>query len=111
MKQEAHIARYAQDLTQVLGVAPDMALLHGVTTACGPLIYDPATEVVTQADLPAFRKSLIRKLDLHPGPAVDEAVLAAYETCATGTAPFRAVLVYVLALHFGKAAALRVKAG
>ena len=100
MRQEAHIARYAEALSQA-GLQPDMDLLHGVTAACGPLIYAPETEVLTRATLPAFRKSLIRKLALTQGPAVDEAIQAAWETC---TPPhYRAVLLYILAQHFGKA--------
>ncbi|MCW1918962.1 DUF2853 family protein [Rhodobacter sp. KR11] len=101
MKQEAHIARYAEALTAA-GIEPDFDLLHRVTMACGPLIYAPATEVLTLADLPAFRKSLIRKFG--PLPAFDEAIQAAWETCAEPR--YRAVLFYILTRHFGKAASL-----
>ena len=110
MKQEAHIARYAAAL-RACGLEPDLALLTGVTQACGPLIYDPETETLSAADLPAFRKNfLVRKLALTPGPALDEGLAAALEACES-PAPYRAVLCYILVQHFGKQAGFRPKAG
>ena len=109
MKQEDLIARYAADLAQACGMHPDLDLLHGVVTACGPLVYDPATEALTPQDLPAFRKSLIRKMG--PLPALDEAIQAAWETYETTGPRYRAVLLYILVQHFGKQAQFRPKAG
>ena len=83
-----------------------------MTAACGPLIYDPATEALTPADLPGFRKNLLlRKMALPPGPAPDEAISAAWETYATPGPRYRAVMAYILAQHFGKQALFRPKAG
>lgn len=111
MKLEDHVARYADDLTHVCAMAPDMSLLAGVTQACGPLIYDPATEVLSPADLPAFRKNfLLRRLGLPPGPALDEALAAALDAYPSPR-PYRAVLAYILVLHFGRADLFRPKAG
>lgn len=111
MRQDDHIARYAQDLAGPCAMHPDLALLQGVTSACGPLIYDPATEALQPKDLPGFRKSLIRKLSLTPSPAVDEAIQAAWETYETEGPRYRAVLLYILVQHFGKQAQFRPKAG
>ena len=110
MKQEDLIALYAEALSRDCGMHPDRVLLHGVTLACGPLIYDPATATLTAADLPAFRKTLIRKLSLSPSPAIDEAIQAAWETYDTTGPRHRAVLLYILVQHFGKQALFKPQA-
>ena len=101
--------RYASDLTQACGIHPAPALLHGVTAALGPLVYDPATETLSPSELPGFAKTLTRKLG--PLPALDEALQAAWEAYETQGPRFRAVLFYILVQHYGKQALFRPKAG
>lgn len=109
-KQEALIARYADELRAHCGMEPDMELLGKVTRGCGPLVYDPARSVIDTND-PAERQAvrrnfLVRKLGLAESAGLDDAIDAAVETYgAPGTRRHRPVLYYLLVRQLGREAA------
>ena len=103
------IARYADDLRNKCGVEPDMDLLTKVTIGCGPSIYDAdaSTVAATQPhELETVRRSfLMGKLGLPAGPELDAAidkVIAQYGRSERNK--YRAVVYYLLTVHFGKQA-------
>jgi hypothetical protein len=103
------IAKYASDLRDKCGVAPDMDLLTKVTIACGPSIYNADAETVaaTQpSELETVKNSfLIRKLGLADGPKLEEAIQDAIETYGRSERnKYRPVIYYLLTKAFGKEA-------
>lgn len=108
-KRDDLIAKYARDLTEKCKMTPDMALLTKVTIGCGPSIYNADSETIAASD-PAERARvkanfLIKKLGLADGPALDEALAAAFETYgASERNKYRAVVHYMLVKQFGKEA-------
>jgi hypothetical protein len=106
-KRDELIAKYAGDLKNKCGIAPDMALLTKVTIGCGPSIYSQDSETVagTQAgELETVKNNfLIKKLGLKDGPelmAAINSVLATYGQSERNK--YRPVVYYMLTKHFGK---------
>ncbi|PWR02874.1 DUF2853 domain-containing protein [Meridianimarinicoccus roseus] len=107
-KRDDLIAQYAADLKDKCGVEPDMDLLTKVTIGLGPTIYNADSSTVAGTDpseLETVRKNfLIGKLGLADGPHLDEGIAAALDTYGRSERnKFRAVLYYLLVVHFGRA--------
>jgi Protein of unknown function (DUF2853) len=101
------IEKYATDLKDKCGMTPDMDLLTKVTIGCGPSIYnkDAATVAGTQqAELDTVKNNfLIKKLGLKEGPDLDKGIDAVMETYGkSNKTKYRAVVYYLLAVHFKK---------
>ncbi len=106
-KREELIAVYAADLKEKCGVTPDMELLTKVTIGCGPSIYnkDAATVAGTQqAELDTVKNNfLIKKLGLTDSADLDKAIDAVLEKYGKSNKnKYRAVVYYLLAVHFKK---------
>ncbi|SFJ76070.1 DUF2853 family protein [Jannaschia pohangensis] len=106
-KRDDLIAKYADDLKNKMGMAPDMDLLTKVTIGCGPSIYnaDSATVAAGQPkELETVKNNfLIKKLGLSDGPKLDEAINAVIEKYGKSERnKYRAVVYYALTKHFGK---------
>jgi Protein of unknown function (DUF2853) len=106
-KRDELIAKYAQALKERCGITADMALLTRVTIGCGPSIYNADSETIAASDpaeLARVRQNfLIGKLGLPDTPALDAAldsVINAYGRSERNK--YRAVIYYLLTLHFGK---------
>ena len=109
-KRDDLIAKYAADMKDKLGVSPDMELLTKVVIGCGPSIYNADAETVSGSDKTEVERVktsyLVKKLGLADGPALDAAiqdVLAKYGS--SNRNKYRAVIYYMLCVHFGKQAA------
>ena len=109
-KRDDLIAKYAADMKDKLGVSPDMDLLTKVVIGCGPSIYNADAETVSGSDKTEVERVktsyLVKKLGLADGPALDAAiqdVLAKYGS--SNRNKYRAVVYYMLCVHFGKQAA------
>ena len=109
-KRDDLIAKYAADIKDKLGVSPDMDLLTKVVIGCGPSIYNADAETVSGSDKTEVERVktsyLVKKLGLADGPALDAAiqdVLAKYGS--SNRNKYRAVIYYMLCVHFGKQAA------
>ena len=109
-KRDDLIAQYAEDLSGKCGVTPDLDLLTKVTIGCGPSIYNADAETVSGSDKTEVERVktsyLVKKLGLADGPALDAAiqdVLAKYGSANRNK--YRAVVYYMLCVHFGKQAA------
>ncbi|KIA97277.1 MULTISPECIES: DUF2853 family protein [unclassified Flavobacterium] len=101
------IVKYAADLKDKCGVTPNMDLLTKVTIGCGPSIYnaDAATVAGTQkSELDTVKNNfLIKKLGLPDGPALDAGIDAVLEKYGRSNKhKYRAVVYYLLTLHFKK---------
>jgi hypothetical protein len=106
-KRDELIALYAQDLERKCGVTPDLDLLTKVTIGLGPSIYngDSSTVAATDpAELARVKTSfLIGKLGLSDGPDLDAGIKAAIDTYgASERHKYRAVVYYLLVVHFGR---------
>ncbi len=106
-KRDELIAKYADDLRNKCGMAPDMDLLTKVTIGCGPSIYNADASSVSGSDkkeLDTVKKNfLIKKLGLGDGPKLDEAIDAVMTTYGKSERrKYRAVVYYMLVKHFGK---------
>ncbi len=106
-KRDELIARYAQDLKEKCGMAPDMDLLTKVTIGCGPSIYDAdaATVAASQpGELETVKKNfLVKKLGLTDGPQLMDAIQKAVDTYGQSERnKYRAVIYYMLTKHFGR---------
>jgi hypothetical protein len=109
-KRDDLIAQYAQDLEQKCGVTPDMDLLKKVTIGLGPVIYnaDSSTVAATDpAEVARIRTNfLMGKLGLSDGPDLDAGIQTAIDTYgASERRKFRAVMYYLLVVHFGRESA------
>lgn len=109
-KRDDLIAKYAADIKEKLGAAPDMDLLTKVTIGCGPSIYNADSETVAGSDKTELDRVktnfLIKKLGLEDSPALMEGinkVLADYGS--TNRNKYRAVVYYQLTKHFNKESA------
>ena len=109
-KRDDLITKYAADMKDKLGVSPDMDLLTKVVIGCGPSIYNADAETVSGSDKAEVERVktnyLVKKLGLADGPALDAAiqdVLAKYGS--SNRNKYRAVVYYMLCVHFGKQAA------
>lgn len=108
-KRDELIAKYADDLKNKCGMAPDMALLTKVTIGCGPSIYDADAATVAggqASELETVKNNfLIKKLGLKDGPQLMAAINSVIETYGKSERnKYRAVIYYMLTKHFGKEA-------
>lgn len=109
-KRDELIAQYAQDLEKKCGVTPDMDLLTKVTIGLGPTIYNADSSTVAATDpqeLARIRTNfLMGKLGLSDGPDLDAGIKAAVDTYgASERHKYRAVMYYLLVVHFGRESA------
>lgn len=107
-KRDELIAKYS-DALKKLGVTPDADLLAKVVIGCGPAIYDADAETVAASDpaeLARVRSNfLIKKLGLPDSPDLDKALDAVIDKIGRSERnKYRAVVYYLLVVHFGKAA-------
>ncbi|MEO8516658.1 MAG: DUF2853 family protein [Flavobacterium sp.] len=106
-KRDELIVKYAADLKEKCGVTPDMALLTKVTVGCGPSIYNADAATVSgtqQSELDTVRNNfLINKLGLKAGADLDKGIDAVIEKYGRSNKnKYRAVVYYLLAVHFKK---------
>ncbi|MEZ7498539.1 DUF2853 family protein [Flavobacterium sp. Arc3] len=106
-KRDELIEKYAADLKDKCGVTPDMDLLTKVTIGCGPSIYNADAATVAgsqQSELDTVKNNfLIKKLGLKEGPDLDAGIDAVIEKYGrSNTNKYRAVVYYLLAVHFKK---------
>lgn len=106
-KRDELIAKYAADLSEKVGITPDMDLLTKVTIGCGPSIYNADSETVSgsdKAELERVKNSfLIRKLGLADGPQLMAGIDEVIERYGRSNRnKYRAVVYYLLTTHFGK---------
>lgn len=105
--REELITKYAADLKEKCGVEPNMDLLTKVTIGCGPSIYNADAATVAgsqQAELDTVKNNfLIKKLGLTDSPELDAAIDAVMEQYGRSNRnKFRAVIYYLLTVHFKK---------
>ena len=103
------IVKYAADLKEKCGVDADMDLLTKVTIGCGPSIYNADASTVAgsdQSELDTVKNNyLIKKLGLTDGPELGAAIDAVIEKYGRSNRnKHRAVIYYLLCVHFNKAA-------
>ena len=108
-KRDELIAKYAADLKDKCNVTPDMDLLTKVTIGCGPAIYNKDASTVSGSDekeLATVKNNfLIKKLGLEDNAALDSAIDAVMEKYGrSNRTKYRAVVYYLLTVHFGKEA-------
>lgn len=106
-KRDGLIAKYADELRNKCGVAPDMELLTKVTIGCGPAIYnDDASKVASSqpSEIETIKKNyLINKLGLQDGPELDAGIQKVIDTYGISERnKYRAVVYYMLTKHFAK---------
>ena len=106
-KRDELIAVYAADLKEKCGHTADMDLLTKVTVGCGPSIYNKDSATVAgsqQSELDTVKKNfLIGKLGLNDGPDLDKGIEAVIEQYGKSNPnKYRAVVYYLLAVHFKK---------
>ena len=101
------IVKYAADLKDKCGVNPNMDLLTKVTIGCGPSIYNDDSATVAgsqQSELDTIKNNfLIKKLGLSDGANLDAGIDAIMEKYGRSNRnKYRAVVYYLLAVHFKK---------
>jgi len=106
-KRDELIEKYAKDIKEKVGEAPDMDLLRKVTIGCGPSIYNKDSSTVSATDPSELERVkqnfLIKKLGLKDGPKLDEGIQAVIEQYGKSVrAKHRAVVYYLLTKHFKK---------
>ena len=106
-KRDDLIVKYAADLKDKCGVAPDMDLLTKVTIGCGPSIYNADSATVSGSDdseLATVKNNfLIKKLGLNDSADLDKGIDAVMETYGkSNRTKYRAVVYYLLTKHFKK---------
>lgn len=106
-KRDDLIAKYAEDMKEKIGEAPDMDLFTKVVIGLGPSIYNADAETVSgsdQSELDTVKNNyLIKKLGLSDGPELDSAISAVIEKYGKSNRnKYRAVIYYMLCKHFGK---------
>ena len=106
-KRDDLIALYARDLREKCGMEPDMDLLTKVTIGCGPAIYNADASTVAgsqESELETVKTNfLMKKLGLPDGPELMEAIHSVIETYGRSERnKYRAVVYYMLTMHFGK---------
>jgi hypothetical protein len=106
-KRDELIAKYAADLSEKVGITPDMDLLTKVTIGCGPSIYNADSETVSgsdKAELERVKNSfLIKKLGLADGPQLMAGIDEVIERYGRSNRnKYRAVVYYLLTTHFGR---------
>lgn len=106
-KRDELIEKYAADMKEKIGQAPDMDLFKKVVIGLGPSIYNADAETVSgsdQSELDTVKNNyLIKKLGLSDGPELDSAISAVIEKYGKSNRnKYRAVIYYMLCKHFGK---------
>jgi len=107
-KREELIAKYAADITEKFGEAPDMDLLTKVTIGLGPAIYNLDASKVSGGDekeLETVKNNyLVKKLGLSDSPELMDAVKSVVDKYGSSVkSKYRAVVYYMLCKHFDKA--------
>lgn len=110
-RREDLVRACAQDLRQKCGMAPEEELLDRVITACGPAAFSETGVVVdpvSDGEHAHIRSHfLVRKLGLKDGPALSDAIDAAFEAYPRqGERLLRPALYYLLVKYFGLEAKL-----
>ncbi|MBT2160747.1 DUF2853 family protein [Zobellia laminariae] len=108
-KRDDLIVKYAADIKDKFGEAPDMDLLTKVTVGLGPAIYNIDASKVSGSDdkeLETVKKNyLMKKLGMSDDPKLMEAVKSVVEKYGSSNRnKHRAVIYYMLCKHFKKAA-------
>ena len=106
-KRDDLIAVYAADLQEKCNVTPNMELLTKVVIGCGPSIYNADAATVAgsqQAELDTVKNNfLIKKLGLADSSDLAAGIDAVMEKYGrSNRSKYRAVVYYLLAVHFGK---------
>jgi hypothetical protein len=106
-KRDELIAVYAADLKDKCGMTPDMDLLTKVVIGCGPSIYNKDASTVAgsqESELLTVKNNfLIKKLGLSDSADLDKAIDAVLTTYGkSNKSKYRAVVYYMLAVHFKK---------
>lgn len=106
-KRDEWIAKYADDLKNKCGMAPDMDLLTKVTIGCGPSIYNADAQTVASSqdsELELVKENfLMKKLGLPDGPDLMDGIRKAVDTYGQSERKkYRAVIYYMLTKQFGK---------
>ncbi len=109
-KRDDLIAVYAADLKEKCGIDADMDFLTKVVIGCGPAIYNSDSATVAgsqQSELDTVRNNfLIKKLGLSEADGLDAAIDAVLEKYGKSNRnKYRAVVYYLLAVHFNKQSA------
>ncbi|CAM3364650.1 DUF2853 domain-containing protein [Zobellia roscoffensis] len=107
-KRDDLIVKYAEDIKDKFGEAPDMDLLTKVTVGLGPAIYNIDASKVSGSDekeLETVKKNyLMKKLGMADDPKLMEAVKSVVEKYGSSNRnKHRAVIYYMLCKHFNKA--------
>ncbi|CAM4258888.1 DUF2853 family protein [Zobellia nedashkovskayae] len=107
-KRDDLIVKYAADIKDKFGEAPDMDLLTKVTVGLGPAIYNIDASKVSGSDdkeLETVKKNyLMKKLGMSDDPKLMEAVKSVVEKYGSSNRnKHRAVIYYMLCKHFKKA--------
>lgn len=108
-KRDDLIEKYAADIKDKFGEAPDMDLLTKVTIGLGPSIYNLDASKVSGSDdkeLETVKNNyLIKKLGLDDSPQLMDAINSVIETYGKSERnKHRAVIYYQLCKHFNKQA-------
>lgn len=106
-KRDELIAKYAADLKDKCGVAPDLALLTKVVIGCGPSIYNADSTTVSGTDAKELEtvknNFLVKKLGLEYGPELEKAIDVVIDQYGRANRnKYRAVVYYLLTKHFKK---------
>lgn len=109
-KRDDLIAKYAADLKDKCGISPDMDLLTKVTVGLGPSIYNADSSTVSGSDekeLATVKNNyLIKKLGLADTADLDKAIASVMDTYGQSNRnKYRAVVYYMLCVHFKKSSA------
>ena len=106
-KRDELIEKYTTQMTEKLGMKPDVDLLTKVTIGCGPSIYNRDASTVAGSDpseLETVKNGFMtKKLGLTNADEMEAGlneVMSTYGAkCRT---KYRAVVYYLLTKHFGK---------
>lgn len=106
-KREELIVKFAADLKDKCGVTPNMDLLYKVVIGCGPSIYNKDAATVSGTDekeLATVKNNfLIKKLGLNDSADLDKGIDLVIEKYGRSNKnKYRAVVYYLLAVHFEK---------
>ena len=106
-KRDELITKYADDIQNKFGQAPDMDLLTKVAVGLGPAIYNLDASRVSGSDekeLETVKNNfLVKKLGLTDNPALTEAINSIIDGYGRSDKnKYRAVIYYMLTKYFGK---------
>ena len=106
-KRDDLIAVYVADLKEKCGIDANMELLTKVVIGCGPSIYNADSSTIAgsqQSELDTVKNNfLIKKLGLAQSADLDAGIDAIIEKYGKSNRnKYRAVVYYLLAIHFKK---------